>query len=83
MYGAVLAGSISFGTVGQLENAVTFSALQLVIHNEIARYVRRAVRGMEVNEETLALDVIEETGINGHAYDHTHTVSQFHHVELL
>ena len=83
MYGVALAGAIGFGTVGQLESAVTFSPLQLVIDNEIARYVRRAVRGMEVDEETLALDVIEETGINSHTYDHTHTVSQFRHVELL
>lgn len=45
--------------------------------------MRRAVRGMEVNEETLALDVIEETGIDGHTYDHRHTVSHFRDVELL
>lgn len=37
MYGAVLAGAVGFGTVGQLENAVTFLPLQLVIDNEIAR----------------------------------------------
>ncbi|MDP2991583.1 MAG: trimethylamine methyltransferase family protein, partial [Kiritimatiellota bacterium] len=37
----VLAGAIGFGTVGHLENALTFSPLQLVIDNEIARYVRR------------------------------------------
>ena len=70
MYVAVMAGAIGFGTVGHLENAVTFSPLQLVIDNEIARYVRHAIRGFEVNEETLALDVIEEAGINGHTYDH-------------
>ena len=62
MYVAVMAGAIGFGTVGHLENAVTFSPLQLVIDNEIARYVRHAIRGIEVNEETLALDVIEAGG---------------------
>lgn len=83
MYVAVMSGAIGFGTVGHLENAVTFSPLQLVIDNEIARYVRHAIRGIEVNEETLALEVVEAAGINGHTYDHLHTVSHFRDVELL
>jgi trimethylamine--corrinoid protein Co-methyltransferase len=83
MYVAVVAGAIGYGTVGHLENAVTFSPLQLVIDNEIARYVRRAVRGIEVNEETLALDLIEEVGVNGHTFDHEHTASHYRNEELL
>ncbi|NUQ63534.1 MAG: trimethylamine methyltransferase family protein [Pirellulales bacterium] len=83
MYSAVMAGAIGFGTVGHLENAVTFSPLQLVIDNEIARYVRRAVRGIEVNDETLALEVIEQMGINGRAYDHDHTARHYRSEELL
>jgi len=83
MYGAVLAGAIGFGTVGHLENAVTFSPLQLVIDNEIARYVRRAVRGIEVSDETLALDVIEGAGVNGHTFDDGHTASHYREEELL
>jgi trimethylamine---corrinoid protein Co-methyltransferase len=83
MYVVVMAGAIGFGAVGHLENAVTFSPLQLVIDNEIARYVRHAVRGFEVNEETLALNVIEELGPGGHTYDHDHTVQNFRNVELL
>ena len=83
MYVAVVAGAIGFGAVGHLENAVTFSPLQLVIDNEIARYVRHALRGFEVNEETLALNVIGEVGPNGHTYDHDHTVQNFRNVELL
>ena len=83
MFGVVMAGAIGFGTVGHLENAVTFSPLQLVIDNEIARYVRRAARGFEVNEDTLALNVIEECGIGGHTYDHSHTVAHYRGEELL
>jgi len=83
MYVAVMAGAIGFGTVGQLENCVTYSPQQLVIDNEIARYVRHAIRGIEVNEETLALDVIDAAGINGHTYDLEHTVAHFRDVELL
>jgi trimethylamine--corrinoid protein Co-methyltransferase len=83
MYLAVMAGAIGFGTVGHLENAVTYSPMQLVIDNEIARYVRHAIRGIEVSDKTLALDVIEAAGINGHTYDHPHTVANFREVELL
>jgi len=83
MYAAVMAGAIGFGTVGQLENCVTYSPLQLVIDNEIARYVRRAIRGIKVNKETLALDIIEAAGVNGHTYDHPHTVEHFREEELL
>ncbi len=83
MYVAVMAGAIGFGTVGHLENAVTFSPLQLVIDNEIARYVRRAVHGIEVNDETLAVEVIEAVGAGGHTYDHPHTAAHYRQEELL
>jgi trimethylamine--corrinoid protein Co-methyltransferase len=83
MYVAVMAGAIGFGTVGQLENMITFSPLQLAIDNEIARYVRHATQGFEINEETLALEVIDELGPGGHAYEHSHTVENFRKVQLL
>jgi trimethylamine--corrinoid protein Co-methyltransferase len=77
MLSAVLAGAIGFGTVGHLENAMTFSPMQLVIDNEIARYVRRCVRGVEVNAETLALEVIERAGIGGSMIESEHTAAHF------
>lgn len=77
MMGPVLAGAIGIGTIGHLENALTFSPMQLVIDNEIARYVRRAVRGIEVNEETLAMDVITESGIAGNTIASEHTAIHF------
>ena len=83
MYAAVMAGAIGFGTVGQLENMITFSPLQLAIDNEMARYVRYAVRGFEVNRDTLALEVIEELGHGGQAFDHPHTVQNFRKLEML
>ena len=70
----VLAGTTGVGTMGHLENAVTFSPQQLVIDNEIARGVRRALRGFEVNAETLAVEVIREVGPNGHFIGHEHTL---------
>lgn len=83
MLGPVLAGAIGFGTIGHLENALTFNPVQLVIDNEIARYVRRCVRGVEVNDETLALDVIQATGINGNTVNHEHTALHYKEELLL
>jgi len=73
----VMAGAIGIGTIGHLENAMTFSPLQLVIDNEIARYVRRCVRPVEVSDETLALDVIAEAGIGGNLLNSEHTLRHF------
>jgi len=83
IHGAVLAGAIGVGTVGQLENMITFSPLQLAIDNELARYLRHAIRGFEVNDETLALEVIEELRHGGQAFDHPHTVQNFRKLQLL
>ncbi len=73
----LLAGSTGIGTMGHLENAVTFSPQQLAIDNEIAGAVRRMLRGFEVTPETIALDVIKEVGIGGHYLAHPHTVANF------
>jgi trimethylamine--corrinoid protein Co-methyltransferase len=70
----VLAGAVGIGTMGHLENAVTFSPQQLVIDNEIAGGIRRALRGFEVRPETLAVDVIRQVGPNGTFIDHKHTL---------
>jgi trimethylamine--corrinoid protein Co-methyltransferase len=73
----VLAGTIGVGTMGHLENAVTFSPQQLVIDNEIAGGVRHMLKGFDVNEETLAVDVIKDIGPNGTYIEHEHTL---HHL---
>lgn len=73
----VLCGAVGFGTVGHLENAVTFSPAQLVMDNEIARYVRRAVQGFEVNNETINVNLIKKVGIGGNYLQEEDTVMQF------
>ena len=83
MLAPVLAGAIGFGTVGHLENAITFSPLQLVIDNEIARYVRRAVKGVEVTEETLDFETVKNSGIGGNTVSSESTMMRFKEEELL
>jgi len=73
----LLAGSIGIGTMGHLENAVTFSPQQLVIDNEIAGGVRHMLKGFEVTPETLAVNVIKEIGPKGTFLEHQHTL---HHL---
>ncbi|RLG40761.1 MAG: hypothetical protein DRO05_05565 [Thermoproteota archaeon] len=59
---------------GFLESALTYSYEQLVIDNEIPGMCNRAIRGIEVNDETLALDVIEKVGPGGHYLTQKHTL---------
>lgn len=58
---------------GLMEFALTVSYEKLVIDNEILGMVMRAVRGIEVNDETLAFDVLKEVGPGGHFVSNKHT----------
>lgn len=73
----VLCGATGFGTVGHIENAATFSPVQLVLDNEIAGYVRRAVRGFEVSDATIDIEQIRRVGIGGNYLAEPETVAQF------
>lgn len=80
----VLAGAVGIGTVGAIENAVTFSPVQLVIDNEIAGYVRRAIREpIQVDEESLAVDLIHSVGPGGNFLNEMHTAERFRDELLL
>ncbi len=48
--------------MGMLELGVSFSYAQLFVDDEIASMVRRVVRGVEVNDDTLAVDLIRSVG---------------------
>jgi len=73
----ILAGATGIGTVGQLEGGLTFSYVQLVIDNEIIGYIKRALKGFEVNDDTMALDVIKEVGVGGNFIQHEHTATYY------
>lgn len=79
----VLCGAVGIGTVGHLENAVTFSPVQLVIDDAIVAYVRRAIQGFDVTDETLALDAIHEVGIGGEFITHATTAEWCRKASLL
>jgi trimethylamine--corrinoid protein Co-methyltransferase len=75
-----LCGAVGFGVVGHLENAVTYSPLQLIIDNEIAAYVRKAIGGFDVTDASVDIESIEKVGIGGVFLGEEETVSMFRDV---
>jgi len=63
--------------MGGLEGARMTSAEALVIDNEIIDYALRFVEGFEVNDDTLAVDVIDKVGPGGIYLGEKHTVQHF------
>ncbi len=59
---------------GVMESALTISLESLVIDNEICGMAYRALRGIEVNDETLALSIIQEVGPGGNFLGQKHTM---------
>jgi trimethylamine--corrinoid protein Co-methyltransferase len=64
-------------SVGQLESELTFSPAQAVIDDEIIAYVKRYLRGVSVNDEALAVDLIKQVGISGSFLEQPHTANHF------
>lgn len=63
--------------VGYTESGITGSIFQTVMMDEAIGYSRRITRGIEVNEETLAADVIQNVGPDGHYLYEEHTMQHF------
>jgi trimethylamine--corrinoid protein Co-methyltransferase len=59
--------------VGYTESAMTGSLFQLCAMDEAIGYSRRITRGIEVNDDTLAVDVINKVGPNNHYLRQPHT----------
>ncbi len=74
---AALSGGNLIHDVGYMESGVSSSLQLLVIADEVISQVKRLVRGIEVNKETLALDVIENVGPGGHFMAEKHTFDNF------
>jgi len=63
--------------IGQLETELTLSLEQAAIDDEMAAQLLRAQRGIEVTDETIALDVIREGVAAGDFIGHDHTLSHY------
>ena len=74
---AALIGGNMIHDVGYLDSGLTSSMEQMVAADEIIDMVKRILRGIPVNDDTMALDVMGAVGPSGHFLEHNHTYSHF------
>jgi trimethylamine--corrinoid protein Co-methyltransferase len=72
-----LGGGNLIHDVGYVESGMTASYQQLVSMNEVAGLVKRIMRGVELNSETVPLDLIDRVGPGGHFLGEEHTFNHF------
>jgi len=70
---AMLSGTNLIHDIGYIEGGNAGSLEMVVMLDEIFSMLSRIVKGMRVDEETLALDVISEVGSGGHYMSHGHS----------
>ena len=63
--------------VGYLESGLSGSLPQLAICNEIISWLEAFMKETEINDDTLALDLIDEIGPDGQYLDNPHTMKHF------
>jgi trimethylamine--corrinoid protein Co-methyltransferase len=73
----VLSGANLIHDLGYMESGMTGSLQLLVISDEMVGWIKSFMEVTEVNDETLALDVIDEVGPDGHFLDSDHTMRHF------
>ncbi|MBM4044716.1 MAG: trimethylamine methyltransferase [Planctomycetes bacterium] len=74
---AALSGANLIHDVGYLESAMVGSFDMVVLSDEVIGMAKRLVRGIEVNDETLAVDVIRAAGPGGNFLAEDHTYRHF------
>ena len=63
--------------VGYIESGLTASWDAIAMADEFIGAAKRVARGLDINEETLALDLIDEVGPRGHFLDQPHSAEHF------
>jgi trimethylamine--corrinoid protein Co-methyltransferase len=71
------------GVSGLLSTAMLASYEQMVIDDELASMVNRALKGISLSGETLAAAVIAEVGPGGEYFSHDHTRRHFRQEQFL
>ena len=63
--------------VGYMDDGMVCSPAQLVLGNENIGMTKRFIRGITINQETLAREAIEKVGPGGHFLQEMHTLQHF------
>lgn len=85
LFTAHLNGANIIHDCGFMDAGMQGSLQLMAIDNDLIAWIRAATESVEVNEETLALDVVEELGPTGNYLSHDHTYRHFrdaHYSEL-
>lgn len=77
MLADVLMGGNIIHDLGYLESGLTYSFVQLAICDQMVDWIKAFFRGIEVNDETLALDDIASVGLSGSYLGTKHTRKHF------
>lgn len=73
---ALAGANFNHHAAGMLESLLAVAYEQYVIDDDLGGQIMRLVRGLEVNEETLSLDVIHEAALGeGHYLGHRQTLA--------
>jgi trimethylamine--corrinoid protein Co-methyltransferase len=73
LYNAFLSGANFVHDVGYIDSGLNASLESLVMCDEIIGMIRQIGTGIEVTDETLALDLLREVGPGGEFVSHDHT----------
>lgn len=77
---SALAGANLVHDSGWLDHGSVASPAYMVLVNEVLYMVRQFLKGLTVNEETLAVDIIDKVGPGGHYLNEEHTLRHFREV---
>jgi len=77
LFSSMVGVDVGIGTVGLFENYNTLCYEQILIDYEICTMMLKLLGGIEVNDETLALDAIKRAGQEGHYLADKHTIAHF------
>jgi len=77
LFPAILAGPDIICGMGGLEGTKAMAPELLVIDNEILERILRLLRGFDVDDGSLALDIIRKVGPGGHYLAEKHTLDRF------
>ena len=77
---SALSGANLIHDSGWLDHGSIASPGYMVLVNDVIQMVKQYMKGMPVNDETLALDLIDKVGLGGHYLEEEHTLKHYRDV---